>query len=359
MTYKIKEFKEITEKSEITATISLDAKSFAKYTSQAIKHFGKAIKVKGFRAGKIPKEVIIKNIGNAAIAEEAANMAIRDTYPKMIAEKKLLIIDAPVITVQAMPSTDTDDSDFEYSLTAPIPPVFKLTDYKKLAKSIFSKEITIKITKKELDATTLDLRKRRKQIALTQKGIAPEKAQTEVDKLKESELPELDAEFLETLGGFKSMEEFTVQLKETMTKEKEAKELNKRRAQWVEEVTTKTKIHLPTVLMSHELDRLQAQFEGDLQQVGSNLNAYLKSVGKDSEGFLDELRPQAEKQAKLQLILNKIAEEEGLAPEAKAVDAEVAHILEHHKDANQDSARAYVTMQMRNQLVFNLLESQK
>ncbi len=359
MTYTIKEFKTLPKTSEIKAIITIDAKSFAKYADKALKHFAKVVKVSGFRAGKVPKEVIIKNVGVAAIAEEAANLAIKDTYPKVLKEKKVLIIDAPVITVSKMPDGESTNKDFEYSLTAPIPPVFKLADYKKTAKSLFGKKIAVKVADKEVQATILDLRKRRKQIELIEKGIAPEKAQTEADKVKEKDLPELDDTFLETLGGFKSMDEFKVQLKETIKKDKEAKELNKRRAQWVEEMTEKTDISLPTVLISHELDRLQAQFESDLQQVGSNLNAYLKSVGKDSEKFLEELKPQAQKQAKLQLILNQIAQEEKLIPEAKIVEAELDKLLKHHKDANKDSARAYVTMQIRNQMVFNFLEAQK
>ncbi len=359
MTYTIKEYKDLPKTSEVKATITIDAKAFAKYADKALKHFSKIVKVSGFRAGKVPKEVIIKNVGAAAVAEEAANLTIKDTYPKALKEKKLLIIDAPVITVSQMPDGEDTTKDFEYTLTAPVPPVFKLADYKKVAKSLFSKKIDVKVTDKELDASVLDLRNRRKQIELVQKGIAPEKAQTEANKVKEADLPELDNEFLETLGGFKNIKEFKVQLKETIKKDKETKELNKRRAQFVEEMTTKTKINLPTVLIAHELDRLQAQFEGDLQQVGSNLNAYLKSVNKDREKFIEELKPQAEKQAKLQLILNQISEEEKLAPEAKQVEAELKHLMEHHKDANEDSARAYVTMQIRNQMVFNFLESQK
>ncbi len=353
--YTIKDFNELKDSSEIKVSITVDKKDIEKYVDKALKHFSKIVKIDGFRAGKVPKEVIIKNVGEAAIAEEAANLAIKDTYPQVLKEKELLIIDAPMITITQMGR----DKDLEYVLTAPTPPQFTLADYKKFAKSAFGVKAEIKVTEDELAASILDLRKRRKQIELVQKNIAPEKAQVEADKVKEKDLPELDNEFLETLGGFKSMDEFKVQLKETIQKDKEAKDLNKRRAQFVEDVVSKTKISLPTVLISHELDRLQAQFEGDLQQVGSNLNAYLKSINKTSEQFLEELKPQAEKQAKLQLILNKISEEEKLIPEQKTVEAETKHLLEHHKDANKDSAMAYVTMQIRNQMVFDFLENQK
>jgi trigger factor len=189
-----------------------------------------------------------------------------------------------------------------------------------------------------------------------QKNIAPEKAQTEAQKADEKDLPELDTEFLETLGGFKSLDEFKVALRENIQKDKDAKELNKRRSAFVEDIVSKTTIALPTVLISHELDRLQAQFEGDLQRVGSDLNAYLKSINKTSEAFLEELKPQAEQQAKLQLILNKIAEEEKLEPSAETVEAETKHLMEHHKDVNESNAKAYITMQLRNQQVFDMLE---
>jgi len=371
MTYTIKEFKELPDTSEIKAIITVDPKNFAEYTDRALKHFSKVVKVSGFRAGKVPKDMIIKNVGEAAIAEEAANLAIKDTYPQVLQEKKLLIIDAPVITVSEMPkatahdgtttegANDDSKKNFEYTLTAPVPPVFTLPDYTKMAKAIFSKMLVIDVSTKEIDDSTLDLRKRRKQIELVQSGIAPEKVEEEANKIKDADLPELDTEFLETLGGFKNLDEFKIQLKETIQKDKESKELNKRRAQFVDDIVDKTKMSLPTVLVSHELDRLQAQFEGDLKQVGSNLNTYLKSVDKTPEAFLEELKPQAQKQARLQLILNKIAEAEELAPEDKAVEHELEHLLKHHKDANKDSARAYVTMQMRNQMVFNFLESQK
>jgi FKBP-type peptidyl-prolyl cis-trans isomerase (trigger factor) len=352
--YTITDFKELAETSEVKISVKIEAKKLAEYMDTAIKHFGKAVKVSGFRPGKIPKEVIVKNVGEAAILEEASNIAIKDSYPAVLKEKKLLIIDAPMITVTKV----APENDLEYTLTAPVPPTFATPDYKAAAKKAFGTAVKVTVTEKEIKEAIIDLRRRRKHIELVQKNIAPEKAQTEAEKTKEADLPELDAEFLETLGGFKDMKEFTVQLKETMTKDKEAKELNKRRAQFVDEIT-EVEIALPTVLVSHELDRLQAQFEGDLQQVGTTLNAYLKSVDKTSEAFLEELKPQAEKQAKLQLILNAISEAEKLVPTKKDVEHELTHLLEHHKDADKDSARAYVTMQLRNQMVFAYLEGQK
>ncbi len=372
MTYEIKEFKKLKETSEIKAKVAIDIKDFAKYTEKALSHFSKSLKVDGFRTGKIPKAVVIKNVGMHAIVEEAANLAIKDTYPKVLKEKEVLIIDAPMITVSKLPA-DTesnknkgkdgkkqDDAEgFEYILTAPVPPTFKLPDYKKLAKSIFGKKLSIKVTEKELDETTLYLRKKRKQIELIQNGKAPEEAQKEAEETKEKDLPELDDEFLKTLGGFKTMKEFRIHLKETIQKEKEAKELNKRRAEWVEQIVKETEIILPIVLISHEMDRLKTQFENDLKQVGSDLKAYLKSANKTQEQFMEEIKPQAIKQAKLQLILNQIAQNENLIPEEKQVEAELKHLLKHYKDANIDSARAYVTMQIRNKMVFDFLEKQR
>lgn len=153
------------------------------------------------------------------------------------------------------------------------------------------------------------------------------------------------------------MEEFKTKLKETIKKEKEQYEFNKRRVEFVEKITKETDINLPAVLIDHEINRIQARFESDLQNIGSNLNSYLKNSKKTPDKFIEEIKPQAVKQAKLQLILNKIAEIERIAPKDETVDSALQQILKHHKNADPVSARAYVTMQIRNDMVFSFLEN--
>lgn len=352
MAYTIKKFTELKDTSEVRIEVTLPPEEFASYRTKALHKLGKVVKLDGFRKGKAPEAVLLKHIGEGGVLEEAANLAIADVYPQVLREKELLIIDAPMVTITTLASGEL----LAFTLQAPVPPVFKLPNYTKLATKHLASAGAPEVTDEEVHNALVGIRRQRKYIELIESKVAPEKAATEADTTKEEELPELDEGFLKLLGDFESADAFTAEVRTNILHEKEAHERNKRRAALLDALVADTTIPLPPVLVAHELDRLQAQFEADLTRVGSTLNAYLKSVNKTAEHFLEELKPQAEKQAKLQLILNKIAEEEKLVPEEATVEHEAAHLLEHHKDADPRAARAYVTMQLCNQMVLEKLE---
>ena len=84
---------------------------------------------------------------------------------------------------------------------------------------------------------------------------------------------------------------------------------------------------------------------------------YLKRMNKTEDDIRNEFRDQATKRAKLQLTLNKIAQDEKIEAETEAVDAEMKHALEHFKDANQTLLRIHIETVLRNEKVLQLLES--
>src|SRR3989344_5117245 len=98
--------------------------------------------------------------------------------------------------------------------------------------------------------------------------------------------------------------------------------------------------------------------ESDITNIGLKFEDYLKQLNKKVEDLRKELRPDAEKKAKLGLILGAIAKAEKLAAEQEAVAKEVAHILEHYKDADPERARIHAENVLTNEKVFQFLESQ-
>jgi FKBP-type peptidyl-prolyl cis-trans isomerase (trigger factor) len=85
----------------------------------------------------------------------------------------------------------------------------------------------------------------------------------------------------------------------------------------------------------------------------------LKQAKKTEEDIRKEWRPDAEKHAKLQIILNAIAEKEKIMAPAEDIDHEVKHLTEDYKDVDPKRAHAYVSMMLTNEKVFEFLESQK
>ena len=95
------------------------------------------------------------------------------------------------------------------------------------------------------------------------------------------------------------------------------------------------------------------------EQSGLTYEKYLAEVKKTDEDIKKEWTPIAQKKAKLQLILNKIALEEKIKPEEDQVQKEIEHILSHHKDAPEERVRIFVETMLTNEKVFDFLEKQK
>jgi len=116
-------------------------------------------------------------------------------------------------------------------------------------------------------------------------------------------------------------------------------------------------VTIPDILIQQEIARLQHDMEGQIAQVGGNLNDYLTHIGKKLEDLHAQWRPEAEKRAKMQLILNAIASQENLMPDTETVEREVAHLKEHYPSADEENIRTYVMSVKQNEMVFAMLEN--
>ena len=141
-----------------------------------------------------------------------------------------------------------------------------------------------------------------------------------------------------------------------LVEDKKASAKDKRRIAIAEAISDKTKIELPDIMIDSELDRNEGQFKADIERMGIKIEDYLSHAKKTMSDLRADWRPQAEKKAKLQLILNVVAEKENIHPEKGEVDAEVGHILEHYKDADRERAEAYAETILSNEKVFQWLE---
>ena len=116
---------------------------------------------------------------------------------------------------------------------------------------------------------------------------------------------------------------------------------------------------MPKILVENELHKMQAQFEDDIARAGLKIDDYLKHIKKSKEDLAKEWTPDAEKRAKVQLIITKIALDEKIVADPEVVKKEVDNLLKTYKDATEDRTRAYVEMMLTNEKVFEWLENQK
>jgi trigger factor len=343
-------------KSEIEIEGEIAADIFETYFTQALKKIGENFKLDGFRKGKIPESVLISKIPEISILEEMAEMALSEHYPKIIEEEKIDAISRPEISITKLARRNP----LGFKIKTAVLPEIKLPEYKEIAKNILrsdlgnSKRSDFDVSDEDIENTIMDIRKSRapKKHVATSPQPSPETGEGE------SELPEFNDEFVQALGPFKNVEDFKNKLKENIKLEKENQAKEKTRIKIVEKIIDESKLDVPEILIMIEIDKILAKMESDIAAMGLKFEDYLKHLNKTREDLRKEFRTDAEKKAKLSLILNEIAKIEKIVADEIEVEREVAHLLEHYKDADPERARMHVENVLTNEKIFQFLENQ-
>jgi FKBP-type peptidyl-prolyl cis-trans isomerase (trigger factor) len=338
------------EKSRVEIIGSVPTETFESFRKKALHNINEEVAIDGFRKGKIPENILISKVGDMTILEEMAQLAISDSYPKIITEEKIDAIGHPEIHITKIALGNP----LEFKIVTAVVPDVKLSDYKKIAKEEVSKKKEIaEVTDKEVGDAILNIQRSRVDHGgHDHDKISPE----EHSKLVDASLPEVTEEFVKSLGNFKDVSDFKDKVKVMLSEEKIEKEKEKKRISISDKLIESSIIDLPDVLVDSELKRIESQFSDDITRMGVKLEDYVKHAKKTVEDLRKEWRPHAEKKAKLQLILNKIAEIEKITVSQKDIEAEVENIVNHYKDADRERASVYAETVLMNEMVYKFLE---
>ena len=325
---------------------------FESYRKKAVKNLSSKIEIQGFRKGHIPEKVLSQKIGDDAILEEMAELALHEEYPNIIIENKINAIGKPNVSITKI----VKNNPLGFKIQTAVMPEVKLASYKDIAKKILSKKETIDVTENDVNDTILEIKKMRAQAEATQKNKSSKPE--DIQSIEEKDLPEIDDEFVKTLGDFKNLKDFNEKLKKNLLQEKQKKTNDKKKAEIMEELIKESRIFPPKIMIDSELDKMTAQFKDDVMRSGGTFEEYLKHIKKTEEDVRNEWRTDAEKRAKSQLILNKIAVEEKIIPPKKEVEKQVKNLLDHYKDADPQRVQIYAETVLTNEKVFEFLENQ-
>jgi FKBP-type peptidyl-prolyl cis-trans isomerase (trigger factor) len=334
------------EGSRIEITAEISAEEFAAARPQAIKHLQEHADLPGFRKGMVPESILLARIGEGAILEEMAEVAIGRAYPTIVISNKLDVIGRPDVKVTKL----AIGSPLTFTITTAIFPKFVLPEYKSIAKKITAKKEEATVDADEVTKTINELKRLR----------AKSDAQKEGKEYDESlPLPELNDEWVKTLGAFENIAEFEEKLKENIIAEKTRQSRDKVRVAIMQELVKETTMELPEILIDQELARMEEEFSADIARMGMELPKYLAQVGKTREDMHKEWRDDAIARAKTQIIAAKIAEEEKLEPSKEDMEREITALSTRYPNAQKERIEGFVRMILENEKVFSFLENQK
>jgi trigger factor len=335
---------------EISGIISPE--TWESFRKQALKDINDSITIDGFRKGMVPENVLIAKIGEQALHEEMAELALSKAYVEIIIDNKIDAIGRPQVQITKL----AKGNPLEFKAMTAVVPEVTLPDYKALSQKEIKKmdPKELKVVDKDIEDAILRIRKSH---ASHENHDHKKMTAEEHDKAIEASMPAFTDEFVKTLGDFKDVPDFKIKLSEMITEQKKDEAKEKLRIKIADALAENSKMEIPEIMIQTEIKRIQSQFEADIERMGVKLEDYLKHAKKTIEEIRKEWLPHAEKKAKLQLVLNAIADAEKIKPDQNEIETEVGHIIEHYKDADRESAAVYAETVLTNEKVFSFLEN--
>lgn len=142
-------------KSEIEILVTTPFTDFEPQVKRAATLISEEIEIEGFRKGKAPYDIVKSRIGEQAIYERAAELAVRATYPNVLAGirnqesgiRDFLPVGQPQIVITKL----APGNELQYKVRTAIMPEVKLPDYKKIAKRVFAGEKEVSVSDEEVE----------------------------------------------------------------------------------------------------------------------------------------------------------------------------------------------------------------
>ena len=152
-----------------------------------------------------------------------------------------------------------------------------------------------------------------------------------VNKLTVTIVPEQDDEFAKDVSEFDTLEALKADIKAKALEKAEKQIQSAFENAAVEKAAENTVVEMPAALVDKELDTQMERFAYQLQMSGYSMEQYAKMMGGDLKTMREAFRPTAEKQARISVTLEKIAEAEGLTVSDEDIEAEFAAMAEQYQ----------------------------
>ena len=132
------------EDHQVKLKVEVEPDAMEEAKQKAARKLSRQVKIPGFRPGKAPYAVIVRQIGEAAVTEEALELLIKDLYPKIIDEAGIEPYGPG--SLENVVSMDPPVLEFVVPLEAEV----ELGDYRSITKSYSPPEVTDEQVEKTL-----------------------------------------------------------------------------------------------------------------------------------------------------------------------------------------------------------------
>lgn len=159
----------------------------------------------------------------------------------------------------------------------------------------------------------------------------PAEFRVKLHEVKTDELPDVDDDFVKDISEFDTVSELREDIRKQLTEKAEKAADIEAENKLYDTIIDKMSAEIPTEMYEVKIDEMIRDFEMRLSSQGLNLETYLSYTGMEADGFRKTFEDNAQKQVKLRLALEKIAELENVEIPEDDVKVEIAKIAEQYK----------------------------
>lgn len=337
------------EETRAKLTVQVPYEDLKPEIDKVYKQVGKQVSIPGFRPGHVPTRIIDQRIGRGYVLEQAINERLGDYYGRALGEADLTPLGQPEVEVVETPAVEgKPGGDLKFTAEVDIVPDFELPSLEGLSLEVSKLEVSDEDVEKELDQlrdrfaslktverpaqdgdyTSIDMvakigdeeidsvsgvsyqigsasmlegmdealngmkAEETTEFKSTLKGGDHEGEEADVTltlhKVKERELPEADDDFAQMASEFDTIGELRSDLRGNVEKMRLQQQALEAREKLQDYLVDNTDFPLPQAFIDSEVDRL--------------------ADGKE-DADRDELAETVKKQAKQQIIVDRIANE--------------------------------------------------
>ncbi|NIK75996.1 trigger factor [Paenibacillus castaneae] len=131
-------------------------------------------------------------------------------------------------------------------------------------------------------------------------------------EIKRKSLPTLDDEFAKDVSEFDTLEEYKADLVSKLKERKEKEGETARDGVIIEKAAAAAEVEIPEPMIVAETDYMIKDFESRLKMQGMNMDLYFQFSGQNETVLREQMRSDAEKRVRNNLVLEAIAKAEGI-----------------------------------------------
>ncbi|MDY4753861.1 MAG: trigger factor [Candidatus Faecousia sp.] len=152
-----------------------------------------------------------------------------------------------------------------------------------------------------------------------------------VNKVTVTVVPEMDDEFAKDVSEFDTLDELKADIRAKALEKAEKNAQTSFETACVDKAAENATVDVPNALVERELDVQMERFAYQLQMGGYSMEQYAKMMGGDVATMRNAFRPGAEKQAKISVTLEKIAEVENVTVSEEDIAAEIESLAKQYE----------------------------